>query len=503
MVYATRAIYFVKNRRILGYMKWWASRRVHSSWLISVASFGVLIGALAAHYINPIWFSGLAWLLLGITLLLVGLKFNYRFMVTILLLSGGLIGLWRGSGDQLQRAQYQPLVGQSVQVSGKLKADLDVDQRGNLRLQLADPVINQQQLQGIIWVSTDGNGPIERGDIVSLTGQLDEGFGSFAAAIYRADVVRVQRPIPGDVAGRWRDKFADNVRQSVDEPQASLGLGYLVGQRRFLEPELDEALRIAGLTHVVVASGFHLSTIVRFVRRWLEKLSRFLATAVTSFVTLGFLAVTGLSPSMSRAALVTGFSLAAWYYGRKFHPLVLLPFVAALTVLVSPSYIWGSLGWQLSFSAFAGVMILAPLLQRYFFGPKKPGTVRQLLGETISAQLATWPILAVGFGQISTLAIFSNLLILPFVPLAMLLTLLAGVSQIVLPLLAGVFGLATNYLIGYMVAVVEYIAGLPFAIQPVEVSIWWAVLAYLAMIGTCVYMWRQTNFSLRDTNIVD
>ena len=60
----------------------------------------------------------------------------------------------------------------------------------------------------------------------------------------------------------------------------------------------------------------------------------------------------------------------------------------AITVLINPSYAWGDVGWQLSFAAFAGVMLLAPLLQSYYFGDKKPGTVRQILGETIAATLA-------------------------------------------------------------------------------------------------------------------
>ena len=102
-------------------------------------------------------------------------------------------------------------------------------------------------------------------------------------------------------------------------------------------------------------------------------------------------------------------SLLAWYYGRSFHPVILLFFVAALSLLINPSYGWNDLGWALSFLSFAGVMILAPLLQAYFFGDKKPGTVRQILGETFSAQLVTAPLLIMTFGQISVVG-------LPFVP---------------------------------------------------------------------------------------
>jgi len=206
---------------------------------------------------------------------------------------------------------------------------------------------------------------------------------------------------------------------------------------------------------------------------------------------------------MSRAGLVSGLSLAAWYYGRKFHPIVLLFLAIAATLLINPSYAWGDLGWQLSFAAFAGVMIVAPLMHRYLFGDKKPGMIRQILGETVSAQLATAPILIASFGQLSNVAIISNLLVLPLVPFAMLLTFIAGVGSLVVPAIAGFVGMPATWLLHYMVSVAEYLASLPWAMSVVQLPWWGVVLCYVVIIGVCLYMWRVTKFNLRDTNLVD
>lgn len=487
-------------------MNWWRlGRRVHSSWLVAATSFGILFGAASSYYLaaGAGVFRSLSWLAIGCLLVIISLRWNYLFMLLVVTLAGGLIGVWRGSADQLERLEYKQFYGRDVTVQGEIKRDIDVDENGNFRLQLAGASVNGRSLKGTVWVSTQQAKDVLRGDRVEVSGPLREGFGSFSGVIYRASVKKIERPVPGDVAGRVRDEFANKVRQAIDEPEASLGLGYLVGQRRYLPPELDDSLRIAGLTHVVVASGFHLSTIVRFVRRILERVSRFMATAATSVVMLGFIAVTGLSPSMMRASLVTGLSLAAWYYGRKFHPLVLLPLVAAISVLVTPSYIWGSMGWQLSFAAFSGVMILAPLAQRYLFGEKKPGALRQMLGETMAAQIATWPILVYSFGQFSTLATVANILILPLVPLAMLGAFLVGIAQATLPVLAGGLALLADWLLGYMIGVVEYVAAVPFAVVEFDISLWQVALAYLLIVAACLYMKQRTKMNLRDTNIVD
>ncbi|MNL17502.1 Competence protein [compost metagenome] len=344
---------------------------------------------------------------------------------------------------------------------------------------------------------------MKRGDRVSVEGRLEEGFGVFSAVVYRAEVQRVERPEPGDVARQVRDWFANAVRLAIPDPQASLGIGYLVGQRRALPEDLAAALQIAGLTHVVVASGYNLTILVRLARRLFTKVSKYMSALMASGMIVSFIAITGASPSMTRAGLVAGLSLLAWYYGRKFHPLILLVLVAAVTVLISPSFAWGDLGWQLSFAAFAGVMIVAPLAQRYFFGARKPGTIRQILGETVAAQLVTLPILVLAFGQFSNVAVVANLLVLPLVPLAMLLTFIAGITGLILPSVAGLVGAPAQWLLQYMIGVAEYLSKLPWAQTQIEINGWFVAVSYIVIILGCVYVWRKTKYDLRDSNIVE
>lgn len=484
-------------------MNWWMlKRRVHASWLIAVGSVGIVAGVVAAQYWSE-WFGSVSWLLVGVSLAVIAFWRRYVYLIAVIFVAGMMVGLWRGSIDQRQLQPYRNITGHQATIVGKVTEDPDIGDRGGLLLRLGDITVDNHALIGKVWVSASTKFEIKRGDIVTVHGELDEGFGSFAASMYYADVTKVQRPIPGDVAGQVRDRFADEVRKAIPEPEASLGIGYLVGQRRALPPELDDALKIAGLTHIVVASGYNLTILVRLARRLFAKISRYTALIASSGLVLGFMAVTGMSPSMSRAGLVAGLSLAAWYYGRKFHPLVLLPFAAAVTLLINPSYGWNDLGWQLSFAAFAGVMIVSPLAQAYFFGDKKPGTVRQILGETMSAQIATLPILVLAFSQFSNVAVIANLLVLPLVPLAMLLTFVAGIGGWLLPGLAGIVGLPADVLLHYMTGVAEYAAALPWAQTTMEIPVYAAIGFYMILIVACWYMWYRTKYDLRDANLVE
>lgn len=473
------------------------------SWLIASACCGILIGVVGVQYISQDFFGSAVWGWVGISAVVLVLWRRSVFLIPLVLLGGMVIGLWRGSIDMHALLPYEKIAGHVVTIRGSVSEDPDKDPGGNVVLRLAVTEIDTHELGGKVWVSTKTPADVKRGDIVTVNGKLGEGFGNFSGVIYRANTIKVQRPEPGDVAGRVRDWFASGIRGAIPEPAASLGIGYLVGQRRSLPPELDEALKIAGLTHVVVASGYNLTILVRLARRLFVKISKYLSALAAAGMIVAFIGITGASPSMSRAGLVAGLSLLAWYYGRKFHPLVLLPFAAAVTVLVNPSYAWGDLGWQLSFAAFAGVMVMAPLAQAYFFGDKKPGTVRQILGETIAAQIATLPILILAFGQFSNVAILANLLVLPFVPLAMLLTFIAGVGALVAPGIAVFVGTPATWLLQYMTEVARYLAHLPWALSQVNSNAGIVVIMYGFILVGCAYMWLKTKFHLRDANLVE
>ena len=486
-------------------MNWWVlRRRLHVSWLIAIFCGSLIVGLILTASFQVSTFSSIVFLLLGLSVSLVGLSWRYVYLIPIVIIGGVIVGIWRGSAHNIDLSDMAILYGRTVTISGRVTEDVDSSADGQLTVRLNDLKYNSQDIHGSLWVTVgDGSAEIKRSDRVAITGKVGKGFGSFAGVIYRANLTKITRQSPGDWALNLRDWFTSGVRRAIPDPASSLGIGYLVGQKRALPLDLIEALKIAGLTHVVVASGYNLTILVRLARRMFEKISKYLAALSASLMIFGFVSITGLSPSMTRAALVASLSLAAWYYGRKFHPLILLPMAAAITVVVNPSYLWGDLGWQLSFAAFAGVMILAPLLQRYFFGDSKPGIIRQILGETVSATILTAPILISAFGQISNVSLIANLLVLPLVPLAMLLTFIAGVGVLIIPNLALIVGWPATVVLNYMIWIANQLSKLSWATTQIQVTGFVEVACYVLIVGLCIYLWRVTRYNLAESNIIE
>jgi len=473
-------------------------RTVHSSWRIAGMSGCFVCGVAMSLMLRAPPLLGLI-----VVPILLGMIFIPKVWALVLVcLAACGVGMSYGSVHLSGRDSYTPLIGMTLAVSGRVKEDISKSTSGSYSIQLDTVRIDGVEFPGSILATSRTIGGALRGDTMRFEAKVGEGFASFPAMVSIISLTAVERQQYGDIGRIVRDGFAEKVRKVIPEPQASLGIGFLTGQKSALPSDLADALKIAGLTHIVVASGYNLTILVRMARKLLLKISKYLSAVSAGVMILAFMMVTGLSPSMTRAGLVSGMSLLSWYYGHAFHPLVLLPVAAAVTVIFQPSYVWGDLGWQLSFVAFAGVMIVAPLLHAYFFGVTEPSLVRQLLGETIAAHLVTIPIIALGFGTISNVAIIANLLVVPFVPLAMLLTFLCGIGVLAgLPFIEWLAA-PTAWLLGYMTNVATFVAEIPWAQSeiPTEGPVWLGYSVLLA--GSCVFMWRKSKYNFRASQIV-
>lgn len=481
---------------------YWLRTKIHPTWQVTTICAGLVAGAALAL----VWrsFDSAMWLVLGGVLCSVAIWKSRRMLLLMALIGGMLVGLWRGSIDQASLAQYRPHIGHTITLHGVIDGDPSLAGSGSYALNLREVRVDGRSMVGIVYVTVgEGGVSLRRSDAVEVNGALLEGFGNFAATMYRATLVDAIRPVPGDVAVEVRDAFAGKVRQAVDEPAASLGVGFLLGQKSSLPSDLVDALQAAGLTHIVVASGYNLMILVRLARRVFEKKSRYLATVMSGSLILGFVAITGLTPSMTRAGLVAALGIAAWYVGRKFHPVTLLLFAAAVTVFVEPSNVWGNIGWMLSFAAFAGVMIVAPIISAYFFGKEKVPFVAQLFVETSSAQLITLPIIAVVFGKVSIVALLANVLVLPLIPLTMLLVFVVGLTGFVAPALQAIVAWPAQLLLDGIVRVIEWCASLPHAQIEWQASIAAAVAVYAFVMLGCAYMKWRARYQLHTASVID
>lgn len=418
------------------------------------------------------------------------------------------LGMLRMQSDVAAYSQSSLLtqVGETVTLEGVVVAELDVRER-SARMTLA---VGDDR----VLVSVDRYSTVAYGDRVIISGtlRLPESFeGDYGRVFHYGGYLRARNigfvmSFPESVEiienriGHWfihllydvKEVFVGAINRTIPDPSAGLGVGLLLGVEQALGAELERAFRVTGVIHIVVLSGFNVMIVVTAVM--------FLLGSVLSLrprVIVGLLAITtfallvGLSATVVRATIMAGLVLIAQLIGRQYHIVRALCLAGAVMVLLEPHILAFDIGFQLSFMATLGLILIAPQFETIMgYVPSKFG-VREFLIATIATQIAVLPLLAYHIGEVSLIAVLVNVLILPLVPLAMGLTFVAGLVALFFPLLAPPFALATHALLFSMIRVVEWCATVPYAAVTVPVIPWYGVFVMYGVLAVGLYFWMQ------------
>lgn len=256
-----------------------------------------------------------------------------------------------------------------------------------------------------------------------------------ARATLRADTVRSTGRRRGGLRGavdRLRDRAGAALAGPTRPSSAALLRGMVLGDDSALEVPLREAMRDAGLSHLMAASGQNvllLTTLVLLLGAaagapWSWRL------AVAIAVIAVYVPLAGAGPSIQRAAVMGTAGLVAALAGRPESRWYAVLLAAAVTLALDPRSA-GDLGWQLSFVAVLGLLAIAPRLREQLVGRGVPGPLADAVATTIAATLATAPLLALTFGRTSLVAVPANVLVAPLVgPIMWLGFVAAAVGQV-------------------------------------------------------------------------
>lgn len=282
-----------------------------------------------------------------------------------------------------------------------------------------------------------------------------------------------------------RERLVDAyVTSGMDIDAQAIIVASTLGDRSLLRPETRELYAAAGASHLLALSGLHLSIIVGFfvtllnARFVMSRWRPWLGGAVVLFIWL-YAFVAGLPTSLVRASLMTTLFLIGALQQRYVHPLHWLVLTALVMLILRPVYLF-DVGAQLSFAAVAGIVVLHRRWQEWCFLHWRfqvfwlqryhlmwPLT---LLTVSLSAQLATLPLVAYYFHRLPTYASLFSVVYIPlttiliYIAFALLLfSLLASLLPlvgVVVPLL----GRLLSWLVVIQLGVMKWEVRLPGAV---------------------------------------
>jgi competence protein ComEC len=217
-----------------------------------------------------------------------------------------------------------------------------------------------------------------------------------------------------------RSYFIHSSIEIFGEPHGTLLSGLLFGQELFTD-NWDDRLQKTGTTHIVAASGYNVALVTWLLfglLTWLG-IKRQKAFWVLLAGIVLFVLIAGADAAVVRAGVMGGLILVARTIGRRASMVNVLLLTAILMLLVNPLILRYDVGFQLSMLSTIGLIYFTPWLSQKLKFIPEAYTLRESMGATLAATVATLPIIILQFNQIALLAPIANILILPLLPYTM------------------------------------------------------------------------------------
>lgn len=199
----------------------------------------------------------------------------------------------------------------------------------------------------------------------------------------------------------------EKVLEKFSSHTSALVLGMLLGEKDELSKEEKEMFNAASLSHILVVSGYNISLVISFVFILLQSFPRYIKTVSALIFIFLFVLLVGFDASIIRSALMGGIIIIGKICNKKSSGVHTLILVATCMLIHNPFIVFDA-GFHLSFLATYSLLILPNF-------KKVPEYI------TTTVWVFMWVSLYILYLSQSTsfIGIFTNLLVLIFVPIFM------------------------------------------------------------------------------------
>lgn len=400
---------------------------------------------------------------------------------------------------------------------GKITSPLDRDpERTGFIVDVRD--IDGTRVSGKVRVSVrEELSSVGYGDVIRVTGKLFEpgGYNNprgfdypaylalsgiyYTINVKNAEAINVLQQGTGifRTIQDWRERIRQAFLASTSGDGSAILEAMVLGEEGRLTDELRDRFMAAGVTHIISISGSHLGMVAvlcfgliswllfmmpeRFYHRLtLHADPKHIAAWLTLPLVVFYTLLAGGQVATVRSLVMIAAGLLAIVFDRENALMHSLALAALLILIASPQAIF-DISFQLSFLSVLVIGYVVSLWNELQFKAetrfqKIRNSILLLIIISLSTGLATGPLVAYYFNQISFAGIVSNLIIVPF----------AGMIVVPLGLFSGIVSLFIHHLpLGWLnqivsdefISVVSFFSRLPFAeFHPPAPTLLWLLL---------------------------
>lgn len=287
-----------------------------------------------------------------------------------------------------------------------------------------------------------------------------------------------------------KEKFVESIQSVLPEPEAGLLAGITLGTQT-LSKNLSQDFRTAGLSHIVVLSGYNITIVADSAMA----VALFFAPAFASFIAVFFVVffvlMSGAGASSVRAGIMALVALLGKRFGKSYSAGRALFFAGFLMILWNPMTLLYDPSFHLSFLATVAMIYFSPSVYNFIslklkFITEKFG-LRETLATTLAVNLFVLPYILYMSGSIQIFALPANMLVLPFVSTTMFLGQLVGIFGFFGRFVGLIVGIPSYIILYYDLFVAETFSHVPFAQVSIPYFSLWVMIVIYFIFGYFLY----------------
>ena len=364
-----------------------------------------------------------------------------------------------------------------IEIEGRLMADAAITEAGaNLRLRLhfVRLVTCPQPVDGRVSITVAGRLIADAatewraGRIVRMPAVLRRParYLNYGVPDYELMLARRGMALVGTVKsaalvqviarGRWFDEWASSLRAAVrralashvavHEPQsAAVAVAILIGDRGWLDPDVEQRLQEAGTYHVIAISGGNVAIFAGIVLGllWLAGIRGGWAAGAAVAVLLAYAHIAGGGASVVRATVMAAIYLSLRIIDQRTAPRHAIAMTIAIMLLVSPLSI-ADVGLWLTFGATAAIVI--GVTRVVLPGSLWLNAPLALLLASVCAEIVLMPVGAFVFQRVTIAGLVVNLAAVPSMAIVQVAAMLTTAADAIgLTSVAGIAGRITHF----------------------------------------------------------
>lgn len=220
-------------------------------------------------------------------------------------------------------------------------------------------------------------------------------------------------------------QIKNNLKLLIKPNNIDIALALLLGESSQISEYHRDIFSNANLSHILAISGMHVSYIIVGIGFLMKKTSKRLSKCFFIIFLVIFSSITGASPSVVRAVIMSILNIIASLVYKKSDTLNNIAISAFIILVINP-YALFDLGFQLSFTGTLGIVLLNSRINSCLINIfnklcNNEGSIRKLkiekiikiISVSVSANIFMFPIILYNYNTISFVFLISNLLVTP------------------------------------------------------------------------------------------